>query len=441
VGLMAVGLSSNYIVEQSSTSRNLFGLLFTGFFITVGVIGLLIARTITNPIERLVNTTRAIRDGDFSRRVQLAPRDELGELGISFDMMTEQLVTRNEEVVNLLHQQVAETAQREAVLTSISDAVIVQDTSGQIILQNQTAQQLMNSIAANRQQRERFMNFLNKPQELRRPQIVTLADHHFSVLSTPVMMEQDGLLGHVIVFRDITAIIETEHLKDELVLQMSHELRTPLGVVRGYVDLVKLMGANNMSADEVKYVEGAREGLSTLERLVNQVVDVSAILSSRFNIEPETFNLAYLIGDVFTNWQPAMKQRNLQFSLMLATNDLFIEADPARIEQLLEHILRNAHSYTLPGGLVEICAESNETTAFISITDSGKGIAPDEINRVFERMYRGRASMAGDTDARGMGLGLYISQQIVEAHHGTIKIESAIDLGTIVTIELPIRQP
>ena len=440
LGLMSVGLPSNYIVEQSSTSRNLFGIMFAVFFLLVGIIGLLIARTITNPIQRLVSTTRAIREGDLSRRVQLQPRDELGELGVSFDIMTDQLVSRNEEVTQLLQQQVEETAQRQAVLTSISDAVIVQDSDGRVILLNHTAEGLLNYLSKQRNDRERVAELLRDPERLRQPQMVSVAERHFSVLSTPVLMGNNELLGHVIVFRDITAIIHSEQLKDELVLQMSHELRTPLGAVRGYVDLVQLMDEANLSEQGAQFIERARDSLSTLERLVNQVIDVSAMISNRFSIDIETFNLAYLIGDVFIRWQPLMKSRNLQFMLLLSTNDMFIEGDPVRVDELLDHILRNAYSYTLPGGMVEISAEMTRTHAIISVADSGTGIGPDEIERVFERMYRGRAAMAGDTDARGLGLGLFISHQIVDAHGGHISIESEIKLGTIVTVELPIRQ-
>src|SRR5258708_28980 len=98
IGLLAVALPSNFIVERSSTSRDVFGLLFSILFVGVALLGLAMARTITRPIARLVRTTRAIREGDLSKRVELRTPDELGELGISFDHTTEQLVQRNVEI-------------------------------------------------------------------------------------------------------------------------------------------------------------------------------------------------------------------------------------------------------------------------------------------------------------------------------------------------------
>jgi HAMP domain-containing protein len=93
VGLIVVGLPTNFIVERISTSRNWFGMLFAGLFLGIGLLGLVVARTIIRPVRRLVDTTRAIRDGDLSRRVGLGTPDELGELAQSFDHMTSQLVS------------------------------------------------------------------------------------------------------------------------------------------------------------------------------------------------------------------------------------------------------------------------------------------------------------------------------------------------------------
>lgn len=439
VGLLSVGLPSNFIVERSSTSRDVFGALFAGMFVLVGVTGLLVARTITRPIQRLVNTTRAIREGDLSKRVQLKTPDELGELGTSFDSMTDQLVRRNQEINSLYMQQIQETAQREAVLTSISDAVIVQDTEGQIILRNRTAEELLAALAQDRKQRETFTNLCRNPRELATPQIVTFFHYYFSVLATPVQMASGELLGYVIVFRDITPIIQSEKLKDELVLQMSHELRTPLGAIRGYVDLVKMMDAKNLSAQSVGFIESAQDNLTTLERLINQVIDVSAMLSGRFTIDIEAFNLVYVLDEVVNRWAPIMKGRQQRLSLIVSKEDMWIEGDEVRIGELLDHLLRNAYSYTLEGGMIEVHAEINSQRAIISIVDSGVGIDEDEVHLVFERMYRGRSADAGPTDSRGLGLGLYISKHIVEAHDGTIIIESQPGLGSIVTVGLPTR--
>ncbi|GAB4516126.1 MAG: ATP-binding protein [Anaerolineae bacterium] len=439
IGLLSVGLPSNYVVEQSSTSRDIFGLVFGAFFIIVGILGLMVARSITRPISRLVSTTRAIREGDLSQRVQLAIPDELGELGISFDEMTDQLVSTNEEIRALYHVQVQQTHQREAILTSISDVVIVQDTQGRIILYNRAAGSLMQALSRNRAERDAFNRLCQFPEDLHQPQMASLADGHYSVLATPVQLETGELLGYVIVFRDITALIESEVLKDELVLQMSHELRTPLSAVRGFVDLVAMIDGHNLSIRSAEFIGKARDHLQTLERLVNQVVDVSAMIANRFDIHPEAFDLAELLQDRFEQWQPTMQARGHRLSLWTSTPELWVMADAHYIEEVLDYLLQNAHDYTLPGGYIAIHLEQQGTEAAVSVVDNGVGIAPEEQEQVFERMYRGRSAGAGETDARGLGLGLYMTRQIMEAHQGSVVLESEPGLGTTVTLCLPLK--
>jgi two-component system sensor histidine kinase VicK len=417
-----------------------FGVIFSALFIAVALIGVVTARSITRPIAKLVDTTRAIREGDLSKRVELTTPDELGELGISFDNMTDKLVRQNQEIKRLYRQQLQETARRQAVLSSISDAVIVQDPRGVIILRNPTADALLNAVDSNLNEHRDLSELLHRPAELAQPRTVHFADQFFSVLATPVCMPNGELLGYVIVFRDITALVESERLKDELMLQMSHELRTPLAAARGYVDLVRMLDGQSLSEQSHTYMDNATDSMAILERMVNQVIDVSSIVSDRFRIEVETFNLSHVLDELIVAWKPVAEKRELTLTLYRPSSDLWIEADPRHLGQVFDHLVRNAYSYTLPGGLIEVRAEIQSARLVVSVLDSGVGIGPDEIDKVFERMYRGRSADAGPTDARGLGLGLYLSKRIVEAHEGMIKLESQLNFGTIVTVELPLRQ-
>ena len=441
LGVMSIGLTTLFIQDKTDNTRDILGVMFGAVFVVILFIGLVISRTITNPIERLVRTTRAIREGDLSQRVELTTPDELGELGASFDTMTDRLVRRNEEISELYEVQVQQTARREAMLTSISDVVIVQDIGGEIILRNSAAETLIDDLTQEASQQQEFQMLCDNPSELHEPRMVSFVDHHYSVLATPVEMASGDLLGYVIVFRDITALIESEKLKDELVLQMSHELRTPLAAVRGFVDLVKMLDANNLSEQSVDFIDKARDNLTSLEHLVNQVIDVSAMISNRFVIDLVEFDLTAMLNEVFAEWQAIMPNREHQLSLSVASESILIQGDERRLYEVMGHLLRNAYNYTLPGGLISIHAEATETDAIIAVQDNGVGIDADELERVFERMYRGRSADAGPTDARGMGLGLYIAQQIVELHGGHITLASEPEEGTRVTVRLPKQPP
>jgi len=441
IGILAVALPSNFIVEQSGTSRDIFSVLFSLMFAGVALLGLFIARSITKPVARLVDTTRAIRDGDLSRRVNLKTPDELGELGISFDHMTDQLIARNQEINKLYLEQLEEAARREAILISIGDAVIVLNPAGKTILRNHAAEQLIAEASQHPNSKRQLAALFQNHAELTKAQIVDLMENVYSIQATPVRVPSGDLLGYVMVFRDITAIIEAERAKDEMILQLSHELRTPLTATRGYVDLAKLIEGAKLSAQGHTFLSNATEGLVTLERMLNQVIDVSAILSNRFTIHTEAFNLCDLLRDKVNAWQAVVAKRNQTLSLTLPPDaEGCFDGDATRLTEVVDHLLRNAYSYTLTDGWIGVQLERKGPQTVLSVIDSGVGIDKDEINRVFERMYRGRSAEAGPTDARGLGLGLYLAKEIVELHGGAIEIESQVGVGTVVTVKLPIQQ-
>ncbi|HEX2907777.1 MAG TPA: ATP-binding protein [Phototrophicaceae bacterium] len=437
IGLLGVALPSRFLVEQTSTSRDLFGLLFSGMFAVVAVLGIGIGRTITRPVARLVETTRLIRDGDLSQRVGLRMPDELGELSVSFDHMTDQLVQRNQEINQLYLAQLQETVRRDAVLSSIADAVMVQNPSGKIILRNRTADKLLQLVQQNRQMRRTFIQLCKYPGELAEPRTVNFGDQFFSVLATTVLMPDGELLGYVIVFRDITVLIENERIKDEMILQLSHELRTPLTAARGYVDLLNMLEQQRLSTQGQGFVENVSTHLHTLERMVNQVIDVSAIIAHQFVLDIEPLDLTELLQTHLQIWEPLLAQRELALSFTLPPT-LPLTGDARRLGQMIDHLLHNAYSYTLPGGIVKVEAQANGTAVTMAVIDSGVGIGSHEIDKVFERLYRGQSADAGPTDSRGLGLGLYLARHIVEAHQGTIRLESQIDVGTVVTVQLPV---
>jgi signal transduction histidine kinase len=221
---------------------------------------------------------------------------------------------------------------------------------------------------------------------------------------------------------------------------MSHDLRTPLTVIHSSIDLVRALEIGNLSHQGRDFIQKAMDSLYVLERMIDQVVDVSSITSNRFSISPEYLNLSELLRQRVSNWQAQAQSCNLALTLELPSKDLWIDGDLHYLSQVLDHLIRNACSYTLPGGEVNLMATVTDGNAKIYVMDNGVGIPADELARVFDRLYRGSATEAGVTNTRGLGLGLYLSQCIVEAHGGTITIDSKVDYGTVVQIELPARQ-
>jgi len=442
-GLIGVALPVDFVSDRIGTSRDSLVILFSSLFFAIAILGLGVARSIVQPVRQLVSTTRAIADGDLTRRVNLRLPDELGELGSSFDTMTEQLVEQNQQIRMLYNQQLQETARRQAILASVGDALVVMQANGEMLLANETAQDLLEDLYHHDDHAyDTVVDLFQKPEQSFTAQTLTLRGKHYSTVATPVYMEDDrSLLGYVIILRDITSLIEAERLKDEMILQISHELRTPLTVIKGYLDLTMAMRMNTMPDTEKSILKGAVESAGLLTRLVNEVIDVSAVLADKLDMRFENFNLGHLVYKVAQEHMEAIKEREIKLSLMIPNNtDVWVEGDPNHLRTVVIHILRNAYSYTLKGGWIEVTLEKQPNTVQVIIVDNGVGIGADEIERVFERMVRGRAADAGETDTRGLGFGLYIARYILGKHNGTITLDSQEDMGTIATITLPVRQ-
>lgn len=440
IGYMGVALPTDFVIQQISVSRNVFVALFGGLFFVVTAIGIVVTRSIVAPITRLVDTTRAIREGDLSRRTSIKLPDEFGELSSSFDQMTDRLVERNQEIEGLYVQQVEETVRRDAILSSISDGVLVRGTGDKILLANPAARDLIDRVRPDDDAYRTFYYLQAQPHLLTEPRAVTLLDKHYSVLATPVITQNRDVLGHIVVFRDITAMVEAERLKDEMILQLSHELRTPLSSVRGYVELIQMLNSHILNEQSEDFLFKTVDQLQILERMVNQVIDVSAILADDMRLEINHVNFTNIIDDVIDEYYPHIEGKNQYIGFNFPDEDVVIEGDARQLRDVVDHLIRNATSYTPVGGWVEVTLTENPGTIDLFIVDNGVGIAEDEIERVFERMYRGRSADAGETDTRGLGLGLYISREIVNAHHGTIRLHSQLQTGTMVVVTLPIQQ-
>ena len=440
IGVMGVALPTNFLVERTATGRTFLAGLFSALFVTVIVVGILTARTITRPVSRLIDTTRAIREGDLSRRVQLHVPDELGELGLSFDHMTDELVSSYQRISTLYDTQVTETARREAVLASIGDPVIVLDDHGKTIFRNRAASQMFDQAKRASNWAQIIDRMLRQASNLvDNPQRVYMSDNIFDVIATPVLIDEDSTLGHVIVFRNLSAILRAEQMKDQLMAQMSHELRTPMTAVRGYVDLVRMIDLEKLSESGADFLEKAVEGMSSMEMMLNQVVDVNAMMANRFNILPSDIDLVEIIPVQLEEWRPRLENKSQAFEIIVEADELQVLADPIYITQLVDHLMSNAWHYTLREGSITAVLKREDGKAVFSVSDTGVGISEQEMGQIYDRMFRGEAAQAGETDSRGLGLGLYIAKNIIDAHRGTLEVKSKRHVGTTATVKLPLQ--
>ncbi|MEL6527931.1 MAG: HAMP domain-containing protein, partial [Chloroflexota bacterium] len=353
-------------------TRNSFIALFTILVIVIMITGYLIGQSIVRPVFRMVNTTRAIRDGDLSQRVGLRLPDELGELSSSFDHMTDQLVQRNEEISGLYQEQLRETARRTTILESIRDLVIVLDTNAKVTLVNDTARAFMQRLSNlnDREPYRKFWDICRNPQRYSTPVTMQLLDLDVSVQATFIKQEDDNVIGYVVVLRDITSVLEAERLKDEMILQLSHELRTPLAGARGYLELAGMMTGEKQQ----NYLTRSLNQVDVLGEMVNRVIEVSVMLSGQMRLNIATFNLNTQLQSIIETHRDAIAERNIDLQVQLPDAPTMIDGDEEQLQKAIGNVVENAYRYNFPDGWLLVELElTDEQYVTVLLKDSGRG--------------------------------------------------------------------
>jgi PAS domain S-box-containing protein len=223
--------------------------------------------------------------------------------------------------------------------------------------------------------------------------------------------------------------------KDEFLATVSHELRTPLNAILGWAAMMRRKGLPKELERGLGIIERNAQAQA---RLIEDMLDVSRIISGKLRLEMGTTDLQYAIGEAVEVVRPGADTKGVALSVDVESEIGTLVADPERIQQVVWNLLSNAVKFTPKGGQVHLEARRHESTVTIAVSDTGKGIAPAVLPTIFEPFRQGDASTTRLHG--GLGLGLAIARQLVQAHGGTIRAESAGDgKGAKFTVELPSR--
>lgn len=229
---------------------------------------------------------------------------------------------------------------------------------------------------------------------------------------------------------------DLSRLKDEFLSIASHELRTPVTSIKGYTQLAKAMIQEGDQPTSQEYLDIALDQIDRMSRLILELLDVSRIETGRLEIRPERITWGHFVEGVVKRYEIAFQDR--EFAFNRRGEDVIVDGDRDRLEQVLGNLIENACKYSEEGEPVEISIRAESGTVLTSVRDHGIGIPQDEIGQVFERFHRGR--QVSSRNYGGLGLGLYITRQIVERHQGSIWVEPANGEGTTFHVRLPIGQ-
>lgn len=331
------------------------------------------------------------------------------------------------------------------ILDSTPDAVLVTDRYSRLLLINPAAQHLLeiNPETA----RNKPIDQVTKQPELsrllsglsseRQTSEVALPDGKIYLATASSVLAEGHPVGRICLLRDITHFKELDALKSDFVATVSHDLRSPLTVMRGYTTMLEMVG--ELNEQQNAYVRKIVTSVENMIRLVTTLLDLGRI-EAGINLQLEMVPLQDIIGRVVGAFQLNASQKQIQITTEISPDTIpLVEADQALLQQAMTNLLENAINYTDANGSITVRVRPEEERMVFEVSDTGIGIAPVDVPRLFEKFYRG--GQRGAKKHQGTGLGLAIVKSIAEQHHGQVWAESQLGKGSTFFFAIPFRQP
>lgn len=377
----------------------------------------------------------------------------LRELRIINAELDQRVIERTRELSESLAREAAQASQREAILNSIADGVVVFDNNGTAIVSNPSMSvltgkkqeaivghgfaSLLNSEELQADQQTRISNIFTNEGEV--PTFrVNWGRRTLSVNAAEVKNENKDPIGTVAVFRDVTREAELERMKDTFVAVVSHELRTPLNAILGFAEMIKETVYGPVSESQKKASIRIMENTRRLLSIVSELLDQAQIQSGRMKINAEPCNPS----DLLKSAQDTMEQIALERGVKLITEfdpqmPETLMGDSQRLQQIMINLTSNAIKFTDKGGEVRVSVGRVDDHFWqIQVKDTGQGIPPEAQEYIFDTFRQVESSATRKHG--GVGLGLAIVKQLVELMEGRINLESQVGVGSIFTVTLPI---
>ncbi|SEC29835.1 cell wall metabolism sensor histidine kinase WalK [Paenibacillus sp. GP183] len=441
----AVYLIAN-MEDLYNTLGSIFRILITGTLIALGltaVLGVMLSNTITRPIKEITKQVTAVAEGNYDQQVKVQGKDEIGQLGHTFNFM----MNRLKEALSLNEEEKEKLA---SILTNMNDGVIATDELGRVIVLNRRAKQIL-QIEEESTLGKDISQILGIPREMSGEYVSSVkhmtlleiqlpdAEEQLSVrvTFTPIHRRGEGVSGTIAVLQDVTEQEKLEQARREFVANVSHELRTPLTTIKSYLEALD-DGAIEDPQLAGRFLGVTRSETERMIRLVTDLLHLSRLDSNQAMITKESTRIADMLEEVADRFSFQLQQRGIRIVIRIEPGLSRIMLDRDKIDQVLDNLVSNAIKYTADEGSIQIVARPlNRDFLEISVQDTGVGIPKKDLDRIFERFYR--VDKARSRNMGGTGLGLSIAREIIKAHGGTITLDSEYGQGTRVSFTLPIQ--
>ncbi len=244
---------------------------------------------------------------------------------------------------------------------------------------------------------------------------------------------QEPEIGAIVVnFHDITEFKELEERKDNFISIASHELKTPMTIIKSYAELLRRRLTKNVDDQSQQILTKLEEQINRLSLLVKELLDVTALQRGTLPLRKDSFQLEHLVKEIIDQEAFAHEKTHITFKTEKLPR---ITADKFKLSQVIYNLISNAIKYSPKESEVNVRVFLKNDHILVGVQDQGRGIKPEDIKHIFDRFYRAEHTAS----ASGLGLGLYISQEIIKQHGGEIRVTSEVNKGSTFTIVLPLK--
>ncbi len=396
-----------------------------------------LARRSARTAAAAANAARRLAEGgeptDFAAPFNHPPDER--DLADAFDRLADSLRRRDDDMA-------LERMLLAAVMETTSEGVITLDSQNTVRMMNQAAQRLLMTDLDYARGRplaeiERDFEMLQvaslsaDTRRMQRAQIELLHPRRFITVTATPLSGGIGQGGALLTLHDATDERRARTTRREFVSNVSHELRSPLASVRAMVETIQ-NGAIDDREATLDFLSRIQDDIARMTALVNELLELSSLESGQMPVHLSPTSARETAAAAAARLAAAAKKKGVEMRCGASADAPRVMADPAKLDQILTNLLENALRFTPPGGYVEISARARPRWVDISVSDTGVGISPEHLPRVFERFFKADRSRRDG----GTGLGLAIAKHLAQAQGGEIRAESAEGEGSVFTVTL-----
>ena len=408
--------------------------------IIISIISIRYTLNLRNYLKEFMYVSKKISNREFHTKINISAKGELGQLVDNFNYMID-------KIDKTIHEVESKNIQLKSIVKSISHGILAIDIEGNVLLINKEAKEMIKADLSTKVE-GRNINAVIKDKDILREiskfigsnksnmsQITNKDDIVYNIKLDPVYLQssKNVIIGSIINIEDITERVRLENMRSDFVANVTHELKTPLTSISGFVETLRINDNIDISTRN-RFLGIIETESDRLKRLIDDIL----LLSFIENKEQECFediDIYSVFKEVYELTYTSAKVKDIDIEYNFEHENMIIKSNRDYIKQIFLNLVDNAIKYTPNGGIVTTEVRYDDNYILIKVIDNGIGISKEDKTRIFERFYR--VDKARSRDVGGTGLGLAIVKHIVKSLHGTIDVESEINIGTKFIVKIP----